>query len=129
MDTAYEVSKVNSPGYMVFYNKTISEAASRIHPGRGAFLSLLFYAQWGLVLQVTTLEYNYELTYGQVRRKINLSCPILTVFLDCVFAFIPAHCRRMPQARFPGASPADSSLPSSRIFPAVAQPIQETIER
>ena len=119
----------NLPGYVVFYNKTISEAASRIHPGRGAFQSALFYAQWGLVLRVTTLEPYYELTYGQARTKINLSCPVLTVILDCVFAFIPAHCRRMPQARFPGASPADFSLPSSRNFPAVApEPIQETIE-
>jgi len=114
---------------MVFYNKTISEAASRIHPGRGAFLSALFYAQWGLVLGVTTLEPDYKLTYGQARRKINPSCPVLTVFLDCVFAFIPAHCRRMPQVRFPGALPADLSVHSSRIFPAVAQPIQETVER
>ena len=113
---------------MAFYNKTISEAASRIHLGRGAFLSTLFYAQWGLMLEVITLEPNYELTYGQARKNINLSCPVLIIFIDCVFAFVPAHCRRMPQARFPRTLPADSSLSSSRVIPAVAQPIQETVE-
>ncbi|KIM41261.1 hypothetical protein M413DRAFT_10909 [Hebeloma cylindrosporum] len=58
----------------------MSEAATRIHPGRGAFQSALFYAQWGLVLEVTTLEVPYELTYGQIVASLSF----LPISAECL---------------------------------------------
>ena len=117
---------MNSLRYATFHNQTVSEAANRIHPRRGALLYLVFCMQWALSLIVATIEPNYELTYGQARRRIRVSRPILTICLDFGLTFIVAHCRRMHRARFPGTSPAESSLPSF-ISPTMAQSIQGTV--
>ncbi|CAA7266398.1 unnamed protein product [Cyclocybe aegerita] len=61
-----------------------SEAAERIHPRRSALLSVLFYAQWGLTLGVTTLEPDYELTYGQIVASLSF-LPIAAECLKLAF--------------------------------------------